>query len=364
MKPFSGFGCLRIALLFAAVGIPRAVHAQSIETFDAPGSSATSPAAVNEFGRITGSFQDAGRRSHGFVRSPFGTFTTFDAPSPGNDATGANTIPLAINSAGQIAGGVYAARDGVLVERGFVRNEYGTITEFDAAPGALQTTAQAINAHGWIGGTYLDASYNTHGFVRSPRGAISTFDTPPSVTFVREIRPNGSVIGAFQMPLGFFQGFVREADGTVSSFEGPDLSHETGGVGCGKCGGTYTTAATPTGHSVGFYGATGHIVRGFLRKANGTLSNLDVPGAIRTTPEAINVEGAVAGEYTNPDPYDSHGFLLPRDGKLESFDVPDSYWLSVTAIDVENKVIGFYADASGTHGFIRKPRAGCGRFHF
>ena len=55
------------------------------------------------------------------------------------------------------------------------------------------------------------------------------------------------------------------------------------------------------------------IFEGWARNPDGTFSNLDVPGAIRTQPEASNFEGSVAGEYTNPGPFAQHGFLLPPD---------------------------------------------------
>jgi hypothetical protein len=74
----------------------------------------------------------------------------------------ANTVVSAINAAGQIVGGVYAGRGGVLVERGFVRDEHGTNTAFDAVPTAVDTMAQAINAHGWIAGTYREGN-DAHG---------------------------------------------------------------------------------------------------------------------------------------------------------------------------------------------------------
>src|SRR6478609_4311169 len=131
MKSFSRFGAFQIGALLLSIGLSRAAQAQSIEAFDAPGAVETYPVAVNEFGRIVGYFRDSSRNAHGFVRSPFGTYTTFDAASPGDPGeTSAGTIPKAINAAGQISGVAYGVREGVLIERAFVRDEYGRITEF------------------------------------------------------------------------------------------------------------------------------------------------------------------------------------------------------------------------------------------
>jgi len=365
MTAFSRLLSFQVTVLLVLLGFCRPGYAQSIERFDAPGATETYPNAVNEFGRITGYFSDASRNLHGFIRSPFGAISTFDAPAVGGDSSiGTGTVPLAINASGQIAGRVWGVVSGVLRTRGFVRDEHGAIEEFDADPGAQNTELQAINVFGWAAGIYREASSLAHGFVRSPHGAITIFDVPGFLTFIREIRPNGDVVGVYQQSSGLFHGFLREPSGAFTSFDAPDVDPGVGGVFCGHCGGTFPTAATPTGRVVGYYGATGGLIRGFLRKTDGTFSTLDVPGAIRTQPEASNFEGSVAGEYVNPGPFAQHGFLLPRSGALESFDVPDSYRLVVTGVDLQNKVVGFFQDTAGTHGFIRRPKASCSHFHF
>jgi hypothetical protein len=53
----------------------------------------------------------------------------------------------------------------------------GTFTEFDV-PGALDTFPVSINPAGTITGSYLDANFIDHGFVRAASGAITTFDIP------------------------------------------------------------------------------------------------------------------------------------------------------------------------------------------
>lgn len=362
MKSLYRLLTFQISALVAVTGLARASYAQSIEKFDGPGSSETYPYAVNEFGMVVGEYVDANRHHHGFVRSPFGTFKTFDAPPVGEEALDSGTVSTVINTTGQIAGSIWGMVEGALIERGFVRNEFGTVTEFDAAPGALRTEPEAINLFGWIAGTFRDASFVAHGFVRSPQGTITTFDQADFFGPVRAIRPNGDVIGVYLQQGGTFRGFVRQMNGTISSFDAPELDPQGSGVFCPHCGGTLPTAVSLSGRTVGYFAAPGHTVRGFMRKADGTFSMLDVPGAVQTQPEAINLEGAVAGEYRDAE--SRHGFLLTRDGALEPFDVPDAYGIYVTALDSDSRVIGYFADSSGTHGFVRKPRAVCGRFHF
>jgi len=69
-----------------------------------------------------------------------------------------------------------------------VRAPDGTITVFDV-PGACTTnsagcayngtTAASINLWGAITGDYTDASAVYHGFLRAADGGITTFDAPP-----------------------------------------------------------------------------------------------------------------------------------------------------------------------------------------
>lgn len=56
-------------------------------TFDAPGAGTgpyegTSAYAVSDFGEIVGSYFDASFKAHGFLRTPDGTITSFDVPTP------------------------------------------------------------------------------------------------------------------------------------------------------------------------------------------------------------------------------------------------------------------------------------------
>jgi hypothetical protein len=73
-----------------------------------------------------------------------------------------NTSPFAINSAGAVAGYFVTT-----AEHGFLRAPDGAITTFDP-PGSFGTFAFEINPAGVITGSYLDASGAIHGFLRIP----------------------------------------------------------------------------------------------------------------------------------------------------------------------------------------------------
>ena len=60
-------------------------------------------------------------------------------------------------------------------------DEAGTIITFDV-PGAVNgTVASSINAAGAITGSYFDVNFISHGFLRAPEGAFTTFDVPGDV---------------------------------------------------------------------------------------------------------------------------------------------------------------------------------------
>jgi len=147
--------------------------------FDAPGAGSvaasgygTFPKSINDAGAITGHCTDAHYVIHGFLRSPSGELTRFDAPGAGTiEGSGLGTFPDSINDGGTIAGRYTDAHN---VIHGFLRSPSGELTRFDA-PGArtiegsgLGTFPDSINDGGTIAGRYTDAHNVNHGFVRIP----------------------------------------------------------------------------------------------------------------------------------------------------------------------------------------------------
>jgi hypothetical protein len=153
----------------------------NLTTFDAPGAgtgsgqgtgSPGSSVALNVFGAIAGYYTDANNVVHGYLRSPTGGFTTFLPPGAGPQGTGCyNDCPLGLNDWGAITGYYYDANS---VAHGFLRTPDGTLTTFDA-PGADTTAGSyngtfpySVNDWGVITGYYIDANNVSHGFLRLP----------------------------------------------------------------------------------------------------------------------------------------------------------------------------------------------------
>ena len=141
----------------------------------------TVPQSINAAGQITGTVgSPGGQLTYGFLRQADGTITRFDL---GN---GRWTFPAAINAAGQITGYFYKYFDPGTALHGFLRENDGTVVTFDV-PNATATQATAMNDAGDITGYYLDASGNSHGFIR-----YSLDSTPPVTTASPSPGPNSN----------------------------------------------------------------------------------------------------------------------------------------------------------------------------
>src|SRR5207253_9949412 len=115
---------------------------------------------INPIGAIARYYSDATIVIHGFLPAPHATFTTFDAPGAGTgdgQGTFAPIFGFNINPQGTITGNYIDASN---VSHGFVRAPDGTLTTFDA-PGAGSTTdsfqgtyPSSINQAGAICGAY------------------------------------------------------------------------------------------------------------------------------------------------------------------------------------------------------------------
>ena len=248
-----------------------------ITPFDAPGAGTdagegTQPYSISREGAITGYYTDAIGLSHGFVYAPNGAFTSFDAPGAGipvgvpctppvicsNGTQGAST-----NRVGAIAGQYVGTRD---VFHGFVRSPDGAISPFDA-PGAGTGAGQGtfvvfgdgINLSGAIVGGYSDTSNVFHGFLRSPDGAIKPFDpTGSEFTDPAGINNEGVITGFYAEATGPYHGFVRSPTGQITSFN-------VGGAGTEAGQGTEPFALNDPGDVVGAYIDASGANHGFLR---------------------------------------------------------------------------------------------------
>jgi hypothetical protein len=114
---------------------------------------------------------------------------------------------------------------------------------------------------------------------------------------------------------------------------------------------TTTFGINDEGTVVGSYADANQAFHGFLRLADGTFLNIDVPGttctteySTCTTPTAINPAGTVAGWYCNA--VNCYGFLRDLEGRYTSFAPTDSQFILVNAISSNGEVTGQYCNGS------------------
>ncbi len=320
----------------------------TITSFDAPGAGAselegTFALGINASGAITGVYSNSMGVTHGFIRAADGTFTTFDAPDAGSTSPGIEgTIPISINTNGDVTG-MYV--DDNHAYHGFVRLAAdGTVTEFDAPEASSAanrgTTPLAINDSGQIVGLYTTGS----------AGSASTY-----------------------------YGFLRAADGTITTLTEPDAG--SGENGNGDKQGTEAIDINASGEIVGDYSDSSNNVHGFVLATSGVYTSFDPPGstttnagsATGTIPVSIDAAGDVTGSYTDAESV-RHGFVLTASGTITSFDVPGAATASGSSViggtagmSIDpggNYIAGIYTDSTGLgHGFIySQPLSGSGTF--
>jgi hypothetical protein len=255
-----------------AHGFVRAANG-AFATFDAPQGSPIGivPLGINPAGTIAGYYYDANFVGHGFVRTAKGPLVSFDAPGAGTTGNSPGTYSFSINPAGTIVG-IYT--DAKNLSHGFVRASDGTFNTFDV-PGQITPFvpfdfAQPlyINPDGVITGTYFEFisgspfGGNFRVFVRTPEGALTTFDAatyPPCCiwSFPSGITPAGAITGSFNDGFTINHGFLRAPDGTVTTFDAP-------GAGTGFNQGTAALGITPAGLIMGLYIDANYLHHGFL----------------------------------------------------------------------------------------------------
>ena len=330
----------------------------------------TSPFFINPSGVIGGQYLDANNAYHGFVRSPDGAITTFDVPGAGA-AAGQGTIPFSINPAGAITG-VYL--DNTDLAHGFLRAPDGAITTFDAPGAGRPfscspplicfngTQGAAINAAGAISGQYADATGVFHGFLRSRDGSITTFDAPDAgtslgqgtlVTFGDGINSDGAIAGGYADANGVGHAFVRTPDGAIITFDPPGSVF------------TDNSGINPAGTVTSFYDDASSVLHGYVRAKDGAFTLFDVPSAGTgsgqgTEPLNINAPGDIVGAYIDASGV-NHGFLRTKAGAITTFDAPGAgtgrgQGTEPVCNNPADEITGFYIDANGVnHGFLGTP---------
>ena len=388
IAPTGGTKARAFYLGLCALGMAVAASADDkprIITFDAPGAGTGASqgtacysdcsVTINIWGAITGSYLDANNVLHGFVRSPAGKFTSFEAPgadtAPG-DFNGTN--PNAINDAGAIAGVYYDVHS---VAHGFLRSPEGGMTTFDP-PGSTATIPIAMNLESDIVGYYLDESSVFGGFLRRADGTFATWKDPnacntansPTSPFCGgtgafNINVFGVIAGTYADNSGNYvgHGLIRLPGGRLQSYEVPGAGNGyEQGTSCPGC----SVPLNIFGAIAGFYIDAGNVGHGYLRSPGGEITKFDFPGVgagcSADCSLGLNDFGAITGFYLDANNV-YHGFLRSPEGTFATFEAPgadtkpgDFNGTFPVSINDWGAITGYYVDKNNVfHGFLRFP---------
>lgn len=227
-----------------------------------------------------------------------------------------------------------------------------TFTTFDP-PGSAQTAPGNVNASGQVAGTYFDSSFGQHGFVRNPDGTITSFDIPgfiPTIIMTQQ----GVVVGTYFDAIGPHI-FERAPNGAITTLEFPSPGAFIYAV-------VVNTAGEIGG---GFVDPNGN-VSGFLRAPSGKFTLFPVPQALVPSFFLPNItalmqNGTLVGSYIDAS-FTSHGYLLSADGNFTTFDAPNavpSFSGGPSSVNNSGTITGFFNDGSKNGDlrvFLRDPK--------
>jgi hypothetical protein len=325
-------------------------HTQTITTFDAPNSSRTVPVAINSAGQVAGYYTDLNAlQNRGFLRGADDTFTSFAAAFSGSREF--PTLVTGLNDEGAVIG----YYQDLNVTSGYLRQTDGNIVRCCTPPSSPTSTLLgpipdpfidgnipfAINLVGQITGITGSSGYKS--YLRQPDGTGVVFGLSAFATYAYDLNAYSEITGTY---LGdtdrAWHGFLREASGQIKAF---DVSGSTA---------TRPRAISQKGVIAGDYGDANNISHGFVRKPNGQIHTFDPIGSVRTNVMAINSKEQITGYYATADGV-YHGFVRDKNGYVESFDVPGAnggtYPKDINDI---GEIVGYYEGADSIpHGFIR-----------
>jgi hypothetical protein len=330
---------------FAAAGILPATAKATFTKVKFPHANPTQAELINNHGVVAGQYGD-GFAGRAFLRSADGSFTGFAVDGA------VVTIPRGLTDAGAIGGRYDLPNDSI---HGFFRDAAGNLTPFDG-PGLGAAEIDGMNASNDIVGTYaVDNNGLLGGFIRHADGTITTFNihgvTASGGFSIAGIDDGGQVAGDYSDPGFVSHAFLRSSSGEITKFQAPDARAKSFGDG------TDVVAISSNGWVTGFYtgkGGTHH----YSRSPDGQFEEFDLPGGQSNQTTAVNDEGVIVGSYSTS--FHLHGFLRKPGGKFVTFDLPwgETESMGVLSVNDSSQIAGyaFYGTfGKREFGFIRTP---------
>jgi hypothetical protein len=222
------------------------------------------------------------------------------------------------------------------------------------------TFGRSIRFDGTVTGNYVDSNVASHGFALNIFTSTGVaFEAPDAGkaynqgTFPVGINDvSGEITGYYGDSSSVYHGFVREANGKITEFDAPSAT------------GTLPTGLNNFGVVTGFFYDSNGNQHGFVRKANGAIQTFDPPGSTATFPYAINDNGVVTGTFTTGSFATLNmvyqGFSRGEAGTIHTWEAAGAGSLEgqgtvANSLNVWGTIVGTFDDSSGDrHGFLRK----------
>jgi uncharacterized membrane protein len=314
-----------------------------------PTATVTNVQAINGQGQAIGFYSADGTHQHGFLYDAH-TNTTTLLPDPSTALTQAEGLVLtqflSLNDQG-VAVGYYQTSNGS--QYGFLFDLVAMNYVFVDAPGAARvagvqiTQITGVDNAGLIAGFFVDAGGAQHGFVADSVVKVPTHfavvDGPGGgATTINAIANDGTVVG-FTTDNGANANFTRTRSGAFTPL---DLGDPAGGVANG---------INQAGQVVGVSHGIAVLI------ANGTKTEISIPGASASVAFGINDQGTIVGQYTDAVGH-MPGFVRQSATVTPINPTPTATVTNVQGVNNLGVAIGFFsADGVHQHGFIDDTRS-------
>jgi hypothetical protein len=216
-------------------------------------------------------------------------------------------------------------------------------------PGATNTYVFALNNAGHFVGAEVDSAGVNHAIFDDGRQLQTLKLSGPARenlgSFAFSINNRDDIAGAFTDMGGVTHGYVHHADGTLTQINFPGAS------------GTQAYGVNDWEMVIGVYTDAQNNGHAFVLR-DGRYLNADLPGkpSATTTPLSINDLGEIVGEYITTPSTNGYGYLQQFDGHFSLTTAPGSVPEGTFFISINNwqQVLGAFADTAGVqHNFLK-----------
>jgi hypothetical protein len=301
----------------------------------------TFPVAINPWGGVALTTVADSGSSHAYVRHPNGTFLEIHPPNT------LGTYVSGLNAHGQVAG-VFSDTTQTL---GYIRNVDGTYVILNPPGSTGLASLVGINDAGQVAGNaYIGGATTPFFWDPAQPNTYVTFSGPGgSAAYAAAINASGQIAGAYAVGCCQANGFLRNTDGTFSTFALPLL------LGYANL---QIVAMNKWGTILcSFFDENGSDSAVLLRYSGGGKKYVFGNSHGGLNPAAISDKGVVVGTDFPGDVSYGNAFSIDRTLHETLIPIPfTSQGSTANAVNTVGQMTGTYIDANGaSHGWIYLP---------